>query len=210
MFSRSRALSLRLSLWPLRRYDATLDDFTLDAADRTRRRSARDGGRRDGDDSDGDEAAASEAGGKAADPAAAGADAAPAEGERRAGGAADTAADAEDDAEDTGARFTQLYTDGEECDLTGAPRTTRVHYTCGDDGAAAKGGASVAAASAGVVIGNTRHENIPYIVRIREGATCDYDILIALPAVCEAERRRRRAAVPHRTVDCTVVPADAE
>ena len=62
----------------------------------------------------------------------------------------------------------------------------------------------------GVVIGNTRHENIPYIVRIREGATCDYDILIALPAVCEAERRRRRAAVPHRTVDCTVVPADAE
>jgi len=70
----------------------------------------------------------------------------------------------------------QVYDQGEICDLTGSPRTATVHFRC--DRAAGNG------------IPKTfffDSNKPPYITTITESSTCNYDIVVALPAACALE-----------------------
>lgn len=82
----------------------------------------------------------------------------------------------------------QHYSRGDACDITGRPRAASVKYAC----------APRAASDALLDLANK-----PAIVAVVERATCEYDITVALPAVCAVLERGDGVARGLKHIDCS-------
>ena len=80
------------------------------------------------------------------------------------------------------------YTAGDVCDLTGTPRSARVSFRCDPESRVAT--------------------KVPFIVSVVETMTCEYDILVAIPAAChvaENDDLSPVTAANRRYLDCEKV-----
>ena len=86
------------------------------------------------------------------------------------------------------AAFTQLYTNGTICDLTGKPRQTIVKYMCSHDV---------------VQLGGVSKDTIAVLNFIREVASCVYEIHFINTAICAHRSYQEKAQRSARIIHCS-------
>ena len=79
-------------------------------------------------------------------------------------------------------RLSQTFNGGDLCDLTGTPRSARVHYECADENA-------------------DKQRSALRIVSVTETSTCEYDIVVSSATACELRHGLRDAAT-RKNIDC--------
>lgn len=93
------------------------------------------------------------------------------------------------------AAFTQLFTNGTECDMTGKPRRTLVKYLCSDDAVRIGGVAPQAVAIEG---------GLNILNKVREIESCVYEVEFLNRAICRHATYREKAANVARPIHCSL------